>query len=189
MNKTPHKSFVVTYKNIALPLMKFIIKRLGGDKDAAEEVFSRTAAAAWEGWNTFEHKAKFFTWICRIALNKIADYYRQEVNQNSVVIAPFLDEIAEFKKDILTPEEKLILDELRISVRSCIALLPQEKRNLLYLRYWKQMSISQIAKILGVSSRSVEGKIYRAKINLKEIINIKHPELNRAYAGKKTNSQ
>lgn len=188
MRKTPRKSFVIAYKSIALPLMKFIVKRLGGNQEAAEEVFSRTVSAAWEGWNTFEHKSKFFTWICRIALNKIADYYRQEIHQRSVMVAPFLEEIAEFKKDELTPEEKLILDELRISIRSCITLLPDEKRKLLYLRYWKEMTIIQIAKTLGVSERSVEGKIYRAKQNLKEILNVEYPEIHKVYADKETNS-
>jgi RNA polymerase sigma-70 factor (ECF subfamily) len=187
MRKTPHKSFVIAYRSIALPLMKFIVKRLGGNKEVAEEVFAKTIAAAWEGWNKFEHKAKFFTWICRIALNKIADYYRQEIHQRSVIIAPFLEEIAEFKRDELTLEEKLILDELRISIRSCIALLPDDKRNLLYLRYWKEMTIAQIAKTLGVSERSVEGKIYRAKQNLKEILNLEYPEIHKVYADKKTN--
>ena len=181
MKKSPNKSFVIAYKAVALPLMKFIVKRLGGNKDASEEVFAKTVSAAWEGWNTFEHKSKFFTWICRIALNKIADYYRKEIHQNSVMVAPFLEEIADFKKDELTPEEKLILDELRISVRSCLALLPQEKRDLIYLRYWKDMSITQIAKTLGVSERSVEGKIYRAKQTLREILNMEYPEISGVY--------
>ncbi len=185
MNKTPHKSFTVAYQAFALPLMKFIVKRLGGNKEIAEEVFARTVSAAWEGWTKFERKSKFFTWICRIALNKIADYYRKEFHEGSVFVAPFLEELADFKKDELTPEEKLILDELRISVRSCILLLPEEKRRLLYFRYWKMMSITQIAKTMNVSERSIEGKIYRAKQNLKEILSIKHPEIYKAYEIKK----
>src|SRR4030042_3533182 len=181
----PHKSFVIAYRSIALPLMKFILKRLGGNKDEAEEVFAKTVGAAWEGWNTFERKSKFFTWVCRIALNKIADYYRQEIHRESVLIAPFLEGVAELKKDELVPEEKLILDELRISIRSCLALLPQEKRNLLYLRYWKDMSITQIANVLGVGERSVEGKIYRAKQTLKRILDVEYPEIYKAYEVKK----
>ena len=188
MIKTPHKSFVIAYRNFALPLMKFIVKRLGGNQEAAEEVFARTVGAAWEGWHTFEHKSKFFTWICRIALNKIADYYRQEIHRESLFIAPFLEEIAEFKAGNLTPEEKLILDELRISIRSCIALLPEEKRQILYLRYWKEMSIKQIAKSFGISERAVEGKIYRSKQALKEIIGDEHPEIQQAFEVKKSDS-
>ena len=161
--------------------MKFIVKRLGGNHEAADEVFARTVSAAWEGWNKFEHKAKFFTWICRIALNKIADYYRQEINYESIFVAPFLDEIAGFKVDELTPEEKLILDELRISIRSCISLLPYEKRQLLYLRFWKELTIKELANMFGVSERAIEGRIYRAKQMMKEQISTKHPEIAKSH--------
>jgi len=181
MKKSPHKSFVIAYKSIALPLMKFIIKRLGGNQEVAEEVFAKTVSASWQGWSRFEHKSKFFTWICRIALNKIADYYREEVHGNSVIVAPFLEEIAQAECNDLTPEEKLILDEMRISVRACLALLPKDKRKLLYLRYWKDMTIVQIAKRFNVNERSVEGKIYRAKQKLKDILDVEYPEIYKAY--------
>lgn len=168
--------------------MKFIVKRLGGNREVAEEIFARTVCAAWEGWNKFEHKSKFFTWICRIALNKIADYYRKEVHRRSVIVAPFLEEIAQPKDNDLTPEEQLLLDELRISIRSCLTLLPEEKSKLLYLRYWKNMTIAQIAKRFNVSERSVEGKIYRAKQTLKDILDVEYPEIYKAYEVKKENS-
>lgn len=161
--------------------MKFIVKRMGADKQATEEVFSRTTAAAWEGWNTFEHKSTYFTWVCRIALNKIADYYREQVNERSVFIAPLLKDIAQFKSKQPTPEEKLALHELRASIRACISLLPEEKRKLLYLRYWRKLTVKQIAKQFNISERAIEGRIYRAKQSLGEIIASKHPELTKAY--------
>src|SRR3990167_8673681 len=65
MRKNPYKPapepFQVIYKKLALPLTKFIVKRVGGDQDAVEEVFSRTLEAAWKGWNSFEHKSTYFT--------------------------------------------------------------------------------------------------------------------------------
>ncbi len=130
MNKTPHRSFVIAYRAFALPLTKFIVKRLGGNQEAAEEVFARTVGAAWEGWNTFKHKSKFFTWICRIALNKIADYYREEINHKSKFVAPLLEEIAEASITKLSPSERLTLDELRASERTVegkLYLLGHEK--------------------------------------------------------------
>ena len=148
MKKTTHKSkqkidvsdlgsFETMYKNLALPLTKFIIKRMGGEVESAEEVFSRTITAALEGWNTFENKSTYYTWICRIALNKIADYYREQINRNSKFIAPLLDDIAHIDSGGLLPEEKMALQELKASIHSCLHLLPEGKRTLLYLRYWK----------------------------------------------------
>lgn len=150
---------------------------MGGNTQEVEEVFSRTIEAAWKGFDKFEHKSSYFTWLCRISLNKIADYYRDQVNERSVIVAPFLEEIANIEDKNISPVEKIALNELRRSVIDCLDLLPNEKRRLLYLRYWKEMSIRQIASIFGVSERSIEGKIYRAKKSLGEIIETKHPEV------------
>ncbi len=176
-SSTLYKGFELVYKELALPLMKFLVKRMGGEKQAAEEVFSNTTYAALKGWHTFSHKSSYFTWICKIGLNKIADYYRSQIHEKSIIIAPLLEELSERHSDELSIEEKLILKELRINVRACLMLLPGEKRKLIYLRFYKQLTIKKIAEIFNTSERSVEGKIYRAKLELKETISLKHPYL------------
>ena len=173
--------FELIYKKFALPLTKFIVKKVGGDQETVEEVVSRTWAAAWKGWNTFENKSSYFTWICRIALNKLADYYRGQVHEQSLFIAPLLEEIAKIETKEPSAEEKLALHELRASIRSCIKLLPEEKRQLLYLRYWRQLTIKEIAKALGVSERSIEGRLYRARESLKKVFNLQYPDLEKVY--------
>lgn len=187
MIKTPqeksffqHQSFEEAYRKLALPLTKFLIKRLGGKPEAVEEVFSQTMTAAWKGWNSFEHKSSYFTWICRIALNKMADYYRDQVNQKSHWIAPGLEVLAQFKSTNPTPEEKFALEELVKSVRECLDLLPEDKKQLLYLRFWKEYSIKRIAEVLEVSERAAEGKIYRAKLAFREAVEFKYPYLKNA---------
>ena len=172
-----HQSFEVIYRLLALPLLKFIVKKMGGDQAAAEEVFGRTISAAWEGWHTFRHKSSYFTWICRIGLNKIADYYRGQVNDNSRWILPLLEDIASADTNELDPYERASLSELRSAMRECLDLLPDEKRKLLQFRYWREMTIKEISLLTKISERAVEGKIYRAKQVLKKILRIKHPEV------------
>lgn len=163
------RSFEKFYRNFALPLMKFLIKKMGGNTTAAEEVFSDTMVAAWKGFHTFKHKSKFFTWLCRISINKIADYYRDQINRRSKFIAPTLEDLANIQDKNITPEEKASLDELRECVHDCLDLLPSEKRNFLYLRYWKEMTIKTIAESFNISERAAEGKIYRAKLAFRKI--------------------
>lgn len=167
-DKTPHslkyKTFKLFYKQFGLPLMKFIVKRMGGDTKAAEEVFSQTLLAAWKGWDTFESKSSYFTWVCKIGLHKIADYYRKEINYKSRFIAPLLDDFLQLEDKSLSSEERLALSELRSSVKECLNLMSDDKRQLLYLRYWKELSHKKIAELLGISERSVEGKLYRARL-------------------------
>lgn len=154
--------FSKLYKEIALPLTKFIVKRSGGNQDLVDEVFSKTIEATWTSYKTFKHKSKFFTWVCRIALNKMADYYRSQVNRKSGIIVPLLENLTETSYEP-SYEEQLSLDELKTNIRNCINLLPAETRKLVYLKYWKDLSYEQIGKILGLSERSVEGRLYRAK--------------------------
>ena len=172
-----YKSFEKLYKEAALPLMKFLIKRTGGDIEASEEVFSRTVESALKGYYRFENKSTFFTWVCRIGLNKIADYYRDQVHQRSRIIVPLFEELAEVKDSNLSPEEQLAVSELRANLHSCLDLLPDEKRQLLQLRYWEDLTVKKIADILGISERAAEGKLYRARAELRVIVAEKYPEL------------
>ena len=172
------------YKQLAKPVFKFIAKRIGASPHATEEVFEETMVAAWKGFKTFNYKSSYFTWVCRIALNKIADYYRGQVHERSKFVAPFLEEIANIEDNCLSPEEQMALDDLRVSIRNCLNILPGEKRNLLYLRYWEKLTIKEIAKRTGSSERKVEGKIYRAKQSLKTIFEEEYPETSKAYVRK-----
>jgi RNA polymerase sigma-70 factor (ECF subfamily) len=167
MNK--HDTFNKIYKTFSKPLYRFIAKRLGKDEQTIEYVLEETLVAAWKGYETFEHKSKFFTWLCRIALNKIADYYHDQVNENSKFVVPLLDSLNLIDTKNLSPDENLALKELRASVNDCLNLLPYEKRQLLWFRYWKDYSYEKIGEILGISERAVEGRIYRAKSEFAEV--------------------
>ena len=167
MKKNPCKpaphSFVVIYNELALPLTKFVMKRMGASDEKVEDIVEETVVAAWRGWNTFRHKSSYFTWLCRIALNKISDYYRDQVHKNSRIVVPLIEALTETDGKSLSPEEALALKELRKSVNGCLDLMSPEKRQLLQFRYWYDMSYEEIGSILGISERAVEGQIYRAK--------------------------
>lgn len=162
MAKSSHQ-FEIVYKDLANQLNRFVIKRVRGDPKAVEEVLASTMIAAWKGWNTFKHKSSYFTWLCRIALNKIADYYRDQVNQKSRFITPSLKALANIEDKSLSASEKMALEELRKKVNECLNLLPPEKRKLLQFRYWHDLTYKEISKLTGTSDRAVEGQIYRAK--------------------------
>jgi RNA polymerase sigma-70 factor (ECF subfamily) len=162
-NTRPPESFEFLYKQFFLPVTKFVFKKLGSKPDVAEDVVAETFGAAWKGYKTFKHKSSYFTWLCRIALNKIADYYHDQVNENSRIVVPLIDSLNDIDTKNLSPEENLALEELRRSVSGCLNLLPYEKRRLLWYRYWRDLSYSEIGRIMGLSERAVEGQIYRAK--------------------------
>lgn len=174
MEKNPR--FVRLYREFASPLMRFLLRRMGGDEAAAEDVFAQTMAAAWRGYSTFRRKSNFFTWLCRIGLNKAADYWKEQINRRSFVVVPVLQAVSRLGSSELSVEEAIVLEELCCAVRKCVGLLPEEKRRLIYLKYWKQMTIKRIARVMFLGERSVEGKLYRAKAQFREIFKKEYPE-------------
>lgn len=161
--------FEKLYQKFSRPLFAFIAKRMGANPDEVEEVFEETIVAAWKGFKAFKHKSTYFTWLCRIALNKIADYYRDQINEKSHIVTPALKAISLVEADDISPIEKLALKELCDKVNRCLNLLPYEKRRLLWFRYWKDLSYEQIGKILKISPRAVEGRLYRARYEFEKV--------------------
>lgn len=150
-------------------VLRFLLKRSGGDVEAAQEALQDTWVATLKSYHTFDHKSTYFTWICKIALNKLADYYRGQVRHCSKVFVPTIDKFNEIISPELSIEEKLSLDELKKKINVCLNMLPNEYRRLLQLRYYEQFSLQNISLRLSLPVRSIEGKLYRAKKLLAKI--------------------
>ena len=151
-------------------LLRFLLKRSGGDYEAATEAAQNAYLAAIKSYHTFQHKSSYFTWLCRIALNKLADYYRDQINTKSKVIVPSVEIFNSIFDPSLSAEEKLAIDELKSSLSKCLDQLPRKYRNLLQLKYYEELSNTQICVQLNLPARSLEGKLYRAKKALSKII-------------------
>lgn len=170
------QKFENLYKKSLSPLTRFVFKKIGSNPDVADDIVASTFEAAFKGYKSFKNKSSFFTWLCRIALNKIADYYHDQVHEGSRIVVPLLDAMTHMDDKSLSPEESLALKELRASVNGCLNLLPYEKRRLLWFRYWKDMSYQQISEVMGISERAVEGQIYRAKHDFAKVWSVKKNE-------------
>ncbi|MCA9397969.1 RNA polymerase sigma factor, partial [candidate division WWE3 bacterium] len=120
------QTFEQVYNNCSLPLRKFISRKIGYDQTIVDDVFQETFLAAYKSWDTFENKSKYLTWLCRISLNKIADYYRKNIHENSRLVVPLANVFDLFFSHDLTPEEQTVLDELKGQLRTCLNLMPPE---------------------------------------------------------------
>ena len=149
-------------------LLKFLLKRTGGDMEIAREVLQDTWASALKSLATFRRKSTLFTWICKIALYKLADYYRHNINRHSLLVVPLSEKFNDLVDPRLTPPEQLAIDELVESVKRALALIPPQYRQLLKLKFYENLSHKDISIKLNISKRSAEGLLYRAKHNFKK---------------------
>lgn len=155
--------FSKLYLKFGQPLLRFLVKRYNLDSDTAEEIAQEAWLAAYKSFHTFNNKSTFFTWVCKIAIFKTADYYRKFVNRNSGLISPTLDHLNSLISTDVTPEEFASLEEMSFKIRECLNLLPERYKQVLWMRFYKQYSYLEIANELKISERAVEGTLYRAK--------------------------
>jgi len=165
------------YKQLGSKILAFILKRNGGDFELASQVVQDTFVAAFKSYGTFRHKSSYFTWLCKIALHKMTDYYRQQVNSRSRVVIPTLEQLDSLVDPKISPEEKLSLDEFRQSVNRCLDLLPPEYRRLLHLKYYLDLSNTEICLKLNLTPRKLEGRLYRARQALAGVVSRRYPHL------------
>jgi RNA polymerase sigma-70 factor (ECF subfamily) len=132
-----------------------------GDRDQAEDVAQEAFIKAYLQLATFDAtKARFSTWLYRIATNLAIDYLRKE--KRKVVVAE-IEAIAEHTM----PTH--LEDERKQEVRSAVhALTPPEYRAVIEAYYWEGKSYQQIADQIGKPVNTVRTWIRRAKLQLQE---------------------
>ena len=167
--KKASSAIEILYHELGRKVLRVLLKRNGGDLEAAEAVLQDTFIAAHKSFHTFHRKSTYFTWLTKIALNKLADFYRHQVHYKSKIFVPSIEQFNSLVDPGLSSEEKLALDELRAKVNSCLNLLPAEYRRLLHLKYYQELSTREISLKLNLPPRSLEGKLYRAKKTLAKI--------------------
>ena len=129
-------------------------------EDLAQEIFIKV----WKNAVKFKGKAKFSTWLYRIAVNHCLDY-RKKHKQKPVS----LDRITDKGK---TPESLQIStdhdQERNVTlVRKALAELPDRQRIAIILAQYEGLSYKEIAQTMKVSVSSVESLIFRARRSLK----------------------
>ena len=76
----------------------------------------------------------------------------------------------------MAPNQALEHDEVLASVRAAIARLPHDLKVTLLLHHYDRLSYREIAEITGCSERGVETRLYRARIQLREMLSSRFPQ-------------
>ncbi|SMC24389.1 RNA polymerase sigma-70 factor, ECF subfamily [Clostridium acidisoli DSM 12555] len=122
-------------------------------EDLSQDVFITFYRSA----NKFRGECSIATYLYKIALSKCKDFKRKK----SIKFMLFNG----FSKEKGKIEE---LDE-KLYIRECINELPNNIKIPIVLYYYVGLDQKEIGRILNVSVRTVEGRIYRGKNKLKNI--------------------
>ena len=145
------------------PRVKAYLIRLGLEGAQAEEVSQEVMVAVWRKAASFDRaQASAATWIFRIARNRRIDVFRREQRAQLDAHDPAFEPAAEAAPDHATEAA-----EREAQVRSAIAELPDEQRDLVRRAFYEDLSHSEIAAATGVPLGTVKSRLRLAFAKLK----------------------
>ena len=143
------------------------------DNDLADDIFQETFVKAITKLQQGQYtdSGKFQFWITRIAHNVIMDYYRAQRNEH--IIEPTADnDLSNIKgASILDSyrETELVNEQILCDVKKMMNALPAPQREVVYMRFFQQLSFKEIANVTGVSINTSLGRMRYALINLRRM--------------------
>lgn len=148
------------------------IFRIIRNEDVANDIFQETFVKAilTIKQGRYTENGKFPAWISRIAHNLIIDYYRQEKAEN--VQSTDIDDVDVLNRKELceaTIEDNIITDQIHSDVKYLIEELPELQKEVLMMRYYRNLSFKEIAEITGVSINTALGRMRYAVLNLRRL--------------------
>jgi RNA polymerase sigma factor (sigma-70 family) len=130
-------------------------------KEDREDLFQEIVFQLWKSAPTFEGRAKFSTWMYRIALSTaIANYRKKKPN---ILYTPILPN---------PKEEQQETDEQRERLFDALTKLKDADKALITL-YLEDLSYQEIALITGITETNVGVKLNRIKNKIQQLLNIR----------------
>ncbi len=144
----------------------------------AEEITQDSILSALRSLDSFRSDASLKTWVFRISINKIKDYYRYNSRQKrSATIVPLINENSdqeEYEREIPDHWHPGVQLESKEEVELLfwgIDQLNKKQKQALILAKLDKLKYTEIAEIMSTTAKAVESLVSRAKNNLIHILN------------------
>jgi RNA polymerase sigma-70 factor, ECF subfamily len=178
--KDSQDAFGVLYERYIEKIYKYIYYRTGNHQDAEDltaAVFHR-ALGHIESYT--ERGVPFQAWLYRIAHNLVANWHRDRGRRK---IIP-LDEFVSSGLHVDAPDVAAEDNEERQQLLDAIARLPEERQQLLYLKFVSGLSNADVGEILDRTEGAIKSLYHRTLIALRDDIQMQQANLKPAKEGK-----
>ena len=144
--------------------------RMIGDEDEALDLVQETFVSAHQALRRYQPERPMRAWLARIAINKCRDWRRRRA------VRRLISFILPIEQAVDTPDKAAMADVVAadrqemVNVTNAIAMLPMNLRETLVLRTIDGLTQAETAEVLGVSEKTVETRLYRARARLNELV-------------------
>ena len=155
----------------------FMVRNRDVANDVFQDTFVKAIVKLQEG--NYQPSGKFSAWLSRIAHNIIMDKYR--IQQNGCVVdIDDENDMSKIQGDAFTdsPVDNYFLNEQTLSeVKRLMDKLPTMQREVVFMRFFQEMSFKEISEATSVSINTALGRMHYAVINLRRMVKKHNMEL------------
>ncbi|MCA8910549.1 MAG: sigma-70 family RNA polymerase sigma factor [Planctomycetes bacterium] len=142
------------------------------DEHKALDITQEAFIQAYRAIDTYEDRARFSTWMYRIAMNLITSHYRHERAQkrggSKKETSLQIEGMPEPGADQRTPDDQVAAEDIGVQVRGAIDELEEEYRDVVVMRDLQGLSYEEIAETLDIAPGTVRSRLHRGREKLKE---------------------
>ena len=147
----------------------FVVRDEDKANDLFQETFVKVITKLHQG--RYVDSGKFSAWIMRIAHNVIMDWYREQRARNLVEPTETNDLSNLSVNDILdlNVENRYVNEQVMTDVKRMMNMLPPTQREVVFMRFYQDLSFKEIAELTGVSINTSLGRMRYAILNLRKM--------------------
>lgn len=147
----------------------FVVRDRNTAEDIFQETFVKVITRLQDG--KYTTSGKFSAWIMRIAHNVIMDWYRDQRAERVVEATQDndLSNISGSELVVGSIESHYVNSQVMCDVRNLLDNLPPTQREVVFMRYYQQLSFKEIADTTSVSINTALGRMRYAILNLRRM--------------------
>lgn len=175
-NNKAFDTLLERYEEKIFSYIFFAVRNQDVADDIFQETFMKAVVTIQQG--KYVENGKFQAWLTRIAHNLVIDYFRQLKNENCVSDDDVdYDLFNDIKLAETAVENKMVREQVLDDVKLLVEHLPQNQKEVVFMRYYQELSFKEIAEITGVSINTALGRMRYALLNLRRMASKKELHL------------
>lgn len=150
------RAFEELYRRYARRLKGFFFLQLGGDEELAADATHDVFLRAYEARSRYQKGRSASTWLFTIAYNICRNHYRSNAYEAQLLATldaePITNEQIEVQLDAATLDQAL---------EQVLSELPAPLHQLFSLHYQEELTIPQVAEIVGIPEGTVKSRLHK----------------------------